>query len=279
MNTFWRGTKEYTRFYEGEDDPKGLALTEVKDPKTGRSTYKTADGKTFFTQDHMNTEIGNARKKAAEQNKTTLTELQALRDKAGNTEETNATLQHRIDELQSLQLTDQQQYELKLKKAETKYTETTDTLTQERNTWQQRYETERISSAIAVAADKHKAVSAEQMSALLSGKTKLAPVMGEDGKATGEFVTQVAFEDVDKDKNPVTLTLTVDKAMERMRELPERFGNLFKHDQKGGLDGGTLQKKSGYNGEGPPKTQAEYEVFRKANAGKLGFREEELGVL
>ena len=276
-------SKKYIRYYDEGDESANkenvVTLTVSKDPKTGRPIYKDPTGNVFLTQEHANKEIGNARVKVAEQNKATLAELQTLRDQAGNTEETNHTLQGRIDELQSLQLTTEQQFELKLKQTETSLKDTTEKLTAERNSWQTRYETERIASEITGASSKHKAVSSEQITAILSGKTKLAPVMGEDGKPTGKYATQVAFDDVDKEGKPVTLTLTVDKAIERMRQLPDRFGNLFKHDQVGGLESSTLHGKSGYSGEGPPKTQKEYEAFREQNAAKLGFSTEKLGAL
>jgi len=277
------GIKSYRKYFDDNEEgnesksetpENSETIYAVKDSKTGRLQYLTADGKPLFTQDHMNVEIGKARQKAAEQNKTLISQLENLKSQSGNSEELQAELQAKIDQLQSIHLTEQQQYELEVKKLKDSLQKTTESLAGERDSWRDRYEFERIASEIAESASKHKAVSAEQMAALLSGKTKLAPIKGEDGKPTGSYETQVALKDTDKEGKQVTLILTVDKAIERMRQQPERYGNLFQHDQKSGLEGGNLLSRSAYSGSEPPKTIEEYEAFRKVNAGRLGIMDD-----
>ena len=78
---------------------------------------------------------------------------------------------------------------------------------------------------------------AEQIVELLGPKTYLSPMLGDDGKPTGEFETLVKFNDVDEDGKPTVVNLTPDATLKRMRELDSRFSNLFLNPGSGGMGG------------------------------------------
>jgi hypothetical protein len=89
----------------------------------------------------------------------------------------------------------------------------------------------------------NKAVSVEQIAAILTPKTKLVEKLDDGGRPTGTFEPRVKFADTDKNDKPIVLDITVPEAVKRMREL-DRYANLFEETKKSGI-GGSGSYKSG----------------------------------
>jgi hypothetical protein len=159
-------------------------------------------------------------------------------------------------------LSKEQQLTRDLEKAHGLVKTTTETLTAERDTWQTRYGSLLINNKLTQAAMDNDGFRADQFIDLLGNRAKIVEQKDSDGKATGEFKVLVKFEDVDpKTKQPVTLELEPDAVVKRMKELPERFGNLF----KAGVNGGIGKTKGGTSGTPniPSMTTEEYRQYRK----------------
>jgi hypothetical protein len=268
-----RGSKLY-RLVLGPDDPGAgagntgdpntLTVVATVDPKTKRTTYKMSDGTPLFTQDHMNFEIGQVRVKEGEKNKSLVAQLQELADKSTTSEAVRAELENRIEDIKKAQLTEKQQADLEIKRLTRELEKTSKGLTSERDSWQQRYTQSHITNEIHAAVQTQGGLPAfmEQFEAWLSPKTSLKPVLDANGKPTDKLEAVVDFNDMDKDGNPVTLALSVPKAVERMKQLPQRFGNLFAADQKSGV-GGTNAANTGQTGAPPDFSKMSLEQYNK----------------
>jgi len=92
-----------------------------------------------------------------------------------------------------------------------------------------------INSTIVQEAESNNAIRAVQVLDLLARSAKVKPVLDETGKETGSKEVVVKIRDIDATtKEEVQITLPVAKAIKRMKELPEYYGNLFRGEEKGG---------------------------------------------
>ncbi len=102
--------------------------------------------------------------------------------------------------------------------------------------------------------------------------TRLVEDLDAEGRSTGEFIPKVKFNDTDAEGKPITLDLTAKEAVKRMKELPERFGNLFKSNLSGGLGGSQSVGNKPLDGE-RLKNMDEYRKQREKLTGRKGFHD------
>jgi hypothetical protein len=238
--------------------------------KTGGDAGKTPDpkGQKMLTQADFNKALAEDRRKHQEQTKKALAEVDALRSKARLTQEERDDLDKRYQDMQNQLLTKEElaaQEKAKLRKEhETKLKE----VSSDRDSWKDRFTNASIRREITDAAAKNDAYNPSQIVALLQSKTRLVEERDNDGNPTGRFKPEIQFEDTDKEGKPVTLTLTPEKAVERMKELPESM-NLFKGTGVGGL--GKNNQPSGKKAD-PKQLAGDAEAYRKARKdGTLTF--------
>jgi hypothetical protein len=286
MYNFSKKVKGYVRILD--DPPAGsppaggsggeeqVTIIKVIDSRTGKPTFKAPDGSLLFTQDHMNHEIGEARKKANEKNSEMVKQLEELRDRTTTSESLRTELQNQIDDLKKVNMTAQQQAELEIKRMQRQLEAQTKSLSDEANLWRTQYATARISQEIhdAAATNKVLPLAMEQLDMLLGSQAQLRSIKDAEGKdIPGQYEAVVNFRDSDENGNLVPTILPITKAVARMRELPQRFGNLFEADQKGGVGGGTMMGKSPLAGAAPNfkgMTMDQYLKWREANPEKVG---------
>lgn len=229
---------------------------------SGNQPVVSPPPKTFLQAD-VDRILAEDRRKHQLKQATLATELEQLRSKASLTEEEKTALSTRIEELQNQSLTKEQQLTRDLEKSQGDLKTTQESLGKERDTWKDRYAGLLVEQHITHAAVTHKAYNNEQVLDLLRPKSKVAPVMGADGKSTDKFQVVIKFDDVDvKTKEPVTLELSPADAIKRMTELPERYGNLF---QSGVQPGVGKTRAGGTTGEPDVSkmTPSEYREYRK----------------
>lgn len=289
MNNWKQASKWYVRILDdppagdppigGNDGAEKVAVLLVTDPRTGKKSFKTPDGNLLFTQEHMNHEIGEARKKANEKNTEMVKQLEELRDRTSTSETLRNELQSQIDDLKTASMTVQQQADMEMKRLQRTLEVKTKELGDEASLWKNQYSQSRISQEIRDAAAKHKALplAIEQLDMLLGNNASLRPIKDTEGKEIpGQFETVVNFRDSDDQGNLIQTVLPIEKAIARMRELPQRFGNLFESDQRGGVGGGTLLGKSPLAGAAPNFKNMDmesYKRWRAANPDKVGVEQ------
>ena len=224
-----------------------------------------AGGKTSFTQDEVNAIIAKERAADKKRNEQLVQQLESLKSTSKMTSDEKAALESRIEELKTQHMTKEELAARDRKKLEEELSGARDSAINEAKSWKSRYESSTIQRALVDEAVKGDAFSPHQIMELLSPRSKVVEALDDKGKPVGNFIVQIAFDDVDKDKKPVTMQLTPAEAVKRMKELPERFGNLFKSGVRGGLGSGNA---SGTDGNATVasaiKSPEAYRASRKA---------------
>lgn len=262
------GRKYYPFIGDEPDEGEEVKIFMKRDDK-GRPFFVDTEGKRLFTQEHMNAELSAAKKKAAEQNKTQIEQLQEMQERASTSEVLKLELQEQIENLQQASLSKEDQLVQQIKKLEGNLKVVQDSMSAERDRATNLYQEERISNALRYATDEHKAVSFEQIYGLLRNRTQLKDTVGADGKPSGEHEVLVSLETPDSEGKLTIQQLTPSAALKEMKALKDRYGNLFLSVEKGGLGAGTEQGGGPVQSETPPpealKSMESYKAWAQAN--------------
>lgn len=199
-----------------------------------------------FTQEDVNRIMAEEKRKTQANLKAINDELTNLRSSAQLTEEERNTLSSRIAELEQQTMTKDEMARRDTEKLKKAADEQVKALTTERDSYRGLFESNLIDAQLAAAATAHKALSVEQISAFLKGNTKVKYV-NENG--VPNYQVEVSLPDKDKDGRPITLTASPDEVIKRMKDLPDRFGNLFINESNAGLGGNNSQGR----GSSPPE--------------------------
>lgn len=212
--------------------------------------------------------LDRATKKAGEEKQKVIDRLSQLEKAKGLSDKERNDLSTQIEELKTSMLTKEQQGELTRKKLEGELTgKVKDAETRAEKNWRL-YETSTIQREITDASVKHEAFRPSQIVKHLGELTQLVEDKdGETGQGLGKYTPRVKFPDT-KDGKPITLDLTVDEAVKRMKDLPDEYGNLFKSGVAGGL-GSSSGAGGGADDALPPSDPVKYRSWREKQK-KLG---------
>lgn len=231
----------------------------------------TGKPKPAFSQEDVNRFLAEERRKQEAKNKSVIGQLENLKKNVEMTAQQKEALEKQIEELRNASLTKEEQLKREQEKAAKVYAEEKEQLRKQAETWQQRYANETVRRSILDAAVQNEAFNPEQLVNILRGDTRLTEATDEEGKPTGDFIAKTRFNDIGKDGKPVLLDMTVPEAIKRMKESPDRFGNLFKSGATGGLGATTKPGSKGVKIE--DLTPAQYRELRKKNPSALGLGE------
>lgn len=184
---------------------------------------------------------------AQQANQKTIQQLEALQQNQNLTQQERDRLAGQIEELKTQYQTKEQQQQSEYTKLQTTSAKQIKDMTGERDTWKGRFEGTVKKTEIRDASREHKAISEEQIEAIVLPITRIVEDL-EDGKPTGTMVARCTFMAKDKDGKPVKLELSVSDTVKAMREWPEKYGNLFKSDSNGGT--GQIPNLGSVNGGG-----------------------------
>lgn len=230
MNLF--DSAVFFAYFEGEGGAEGNNNPPAGDgngtPPGGGDPPKT------FTQDELNNILAAERKRNDEKTKKHIADLEKLQKSKSLTENEKSQLQAKIDELNNTLLTKEELAAKERKKLAEEHSKEVANLTKDRDTWKDRFTTTSILRTIGDAANEEGAFNSNQIVALLQPITQLREETDAEGNPTGKYIPRVAYPDMDKDGKQVTLDLTIPEAVKRMKETPERYGNLFKSTMTGG---------------------------------------------
>ena len=216
-----------------------------------------------FSQEDFNRVMAEEKRKTNVHQREMAAELAEIKKNSSLSDEEKQVLEARIDELQTQYLSAEERARQASESTQKKNANTLKELTDERDTWRIKHEGLVIDNAVTAAASNNKALFTEQIADHLVPKTKLVEKLDDSGKQTGIFEARVSFPDTNKEGKSVTLDLTVNQAVKRMREL-DQYGNLFEGDKTGGLgQSGSAGKTKGANLEKLAKSN-DAEAYRKA---------------
>ena len=222
----------------------------------------TGGGAKTFTQEEVNALIAKSRNEDKEKNKKLLTQLDTLKSSATMTKQERDKLEAQIEELKTQSMTKEELTQRERKKLEEKLTSERDGLKAESDAWRGRFESSTVINALMDAAVVGEAFSPQQIVDMLKPSTKVVEDKDADGNLTGAFKVVTSFNDSDKDGKPITLALSPNDLIKRMKDIPERFGNLFKSGTVSGLGTSNGRKVNGVV-DYTSMTPAQYREQRK----------------
>jgi hypothetical protein len=232
---------------------------------------------TKFTQDDVNRFLAEDRRKHQDK----LTKLEQgykdiLADKNLATEQ-RSKLEAELEELRKSNMTEKQKLEYERKQEAEKYKSRLQELEGAATRWESLYKGSQIDRSLQDAAVAAEAFNPNQIVGLLRPMTKMQERTDEAGNTLGDFVPVIDFPDVDETSGEQVMTLrTPEEAVQRMKELPELFGNLFRSNVVSGVGSGSATGgvTSGDGGRIDPAklTPEQYRKFRKENPEALGLK-------
>jgi hypothetical protein len=143
--------------------------------------------------------------------------------------------------------------------------------------WESMYKNSVIDRSLQDAAIGGEAFNPTQIIGLLRTNTTMRPATDDDGnEIANQMVPMIDFPDVDeKTGEHITTLRTPQEAVQRMKELPELFGNLFRANVVSGIGAGaaTGGVASGDGGriDVSKLTPEQYRKLRKENPEVLGL--------
>lgn len=186
-------------------------------------------------QDELNTMMADNRRTLTKQNQELITQLETLKKNTRLTQEERDELQSRITQLEEQYLSKEELIKRETNKKEKEYNQEIENLSGDRDSWKNMYTTETIDRALQDAAISGEALHPTQIVDLFRGKTQLTEVLDENGQPTGGLAPIIKFNDVNEDGKPVVLDLSPTDLIKRIKELPDKYGNLFKGQNNSGL--------------------------------------------
>jgi len=187
-----------------------------------------------FTQEEVNRIMAQNRRNL--QTKVTELESQLNEAKSGTlTAEEKVKLQTRVKELSDSLKTKEELAKAEQEQLRKESEEKISDLQNQLNTLQDRYTGETITRMISDAAVANDAFAPDQLVAILRPNTSLVEELDKEGNPTGNLVAKTKLLGKDKDDKDTELDLTIAEAVEMMKKIPERYGNLFRATAKSGL--------------------------------------------
>jgi hypothetical protein len=186
-------------------------------------------------QEFMNRKIADEKRAMQAQNSKTIEDLKKLQSAQGTSEAQKKELQDRINELQRQYLSKEEIAKQEQERVQREYQATLKAKESEAEKWQRMFHETTITRSLQDGAMEFEAFNPHQIIDLLQTKTKLVDETDTDGNKTGRMIPRVSFADQDTDGKPVTLDLSVKEALTRMKNTPNKYGNLFKSTLAGGI--------------------------------------------
>jgi len=197
--------------------------------------------KKSYTQDELNAIIKAERKTAEDKIKKQIELNESLQKSKSLTDVERTRLAEHNEQLKNELLSKEELAANERRKLAEQHQNDVKALSTDRDRWREQYNTAEITRGISDAGVKFKAVSNEQLAAIVRPWTSMAEEVDANGQGTGTYAPKVKYPTKDKDSKPITLELSIGDTVKLMQETPERFGNLFESGLKAGLgmDGGT----------------------------------------
>jgi hypothetical protein len=231
-----------------------------------------------FNQDDVNKFLADDRRKHNDKySKLEQTYKTMLADKNLATE-TKSKLELELQDLQKTFRTKAQQADYERKQVEEKLTSEMSGYKESATRWEGMYKDSVIQRSLQDAAIGGEAFNPLQIVNLLRGNTTMRPAMDPEGvEIPNEMIPMIDFPDKDDTTGESVTTLrTPQEAVQRMKELPEQFGNLFRANVVSGIGAGaaTGGVASGEGGrvDVAKLTTEQYRRMRKENPEALGLR-------
>lgn len=249
-------------YFEGEGEGEGETNEETSTPTS--TPTPTPTPKTF-TQEDVNRFLADEKRKAQKANERTIKELETLKKNSALTEEEKGRLEDRVETLRNEFLSKEELAKKEAAKERNKTKQELETKEKESNKWKGLYEETVTQTGLLTAASSDPDIfNPQQIVDLLQPRTRLVEELdSESGNPTGRYTPKVRFAGKDKDGKDIVLELAPTEAVKQMKEMPDKYGNLFKNGATGGLGSNNVHK--GPRGNEPPTDPVAFREWRKKN--------------
>ena len=232
-----------------------------------------------FSQEELNKFLADDRRKHLEKyTKLEDSYKKILADKNLASEQ-RVKLETELQDLQKSFRTKEQQAEYERKQQKERYEQELNEARQSATQWENMFKSSVVDRSLLDAATTNEAFNPHQIVEILRPRTKMADHTDKDGNATGQLVPMIDFPDIDEKSGEKIITLrTPEEAVQRMKELPNFYGNLFRANVVSGVGSGAATGGAlpGTGGRiDPAKLAADPELYRrlrKENPEALGLR-------
>ena len=235
----------------------------VVDPAADPAADATPAGDKTFTQAEVNKIMAEDKRKHQAQAQKLEAKLNETLTNVKLTNEERTKVEESLEDLRKQFRTKDEQSKIERKALEDKYTNEVTTLKQRAEIAEQKYVDSTISRAIQDAAIVGDAFSPNQVVVLLRPMTKMV----------GD-TPMIDFPDVEADTgNPIVKQMTPTEAVQRMKQLTDIHGNLFKSNVVGGVGAGSATGGTPGSGKVDVKklTMEQFLHLRKTNPKALGL--------
>ena len=271
--------------YEGEDDAAAMEAA-AKAAEDAAAAKAKADAAAVaaaakikpkvFSQDDVNKFLADDRRKHDSKYGELEGAYKEALDNQNLTQDQRTQLESKLEDLQKVFRSKEQQLEHDKKTLEDKYDTDIKGLNERATKWETKYKQSLIDRSLLDAAVTNEAYSNTQIVSLLRPITQMVEQTDEKGEGTGEYAPMVDLTDVDtKTGEQIITRRTPEDAVKRMKELPDLFGNLFRANVVSGVGAGSATG-SGMPGSGRIDVQnmspEQYMKMRQENPQALGLK-------
>jgi len=230
-----------------------------------------------FSQEDINTYLAEDRRKHQEKYKKLEGAYQEMLADKNLAAEQRSKFEGELQDLQKTFRTKEQQAEYERKQERERYENELKTSRDSATKWETMYKGSVIQRSLQDAAVGAEAFNPTQIIGLLTPMTQMRDKMDAAGNEIGEMAPMVDFQDIDEKTGDKIITLrTPQEAVQRMKELPEYWGNLFRANVVSGIGSGaaTGGVTSGESGRIDPTklTPDQYRKLRRENPEALGLK-------
>lgn len=230
-----------------------------------------------FNQDDLNRYLAEDRRKHGEKLKKLETGYKDILADKNLAAEQRTRLEAELEDLRKSSMTEKQKVEYERKQAAQQYQDRVEELEASSHRWEDLYKSSLIERSLQDAAISAEAFNPRQIIGLLRPMTKAQERTDDVGNPTGDFTPVIDFHDVDEQSGEQVITLrTPEEAVQRMKELPKLYGNLFQSNVVSGVGSGSATGGVTPGDAGridPAKlTPEQYRKYRKENPEALGLR-------
>ncbi|KPK52070.1 MAG: hypothetical protein AMS22_09845 [Thiotrichales bacterium SG8_50] len=230
-----------------------------------------------FTQDDLNRFLAEDRRKHQDKLKKLESGYKEILADKNLALEQRQKLEAELEDLRKSQMTEKQRLEYERKQQAEKFKSDLGQLKESASRWETLYKGSQIDRSLQDAAIAAEAFNPNQIVGLLRPMTKMQERTDEAGNGLGDFTPVIDFPDIDEATGEQVMTLrTPEEAVQRMKELPNLFGNLFKSNVVSGVGSGSATGgvTSGDGGRVDPAklTPEQFRKLRKENPEALGLR-------
>jgi hypothetical protein len=265
MNTLYLSPARVACF---DNEPLASAPVPKPTPAPAPATPKT------ITQDELNRILADDRRKHMGKLAAVEQMLQEVSESKNLTVREREQVEQQLEELRRQTRSKEEQSAHEKKQLEDQYQRKVREAENKAKEFETRYRESTIERDLQDAAVSGDAFNPETVKAVLRPLTRLEEITDDKGKPTGKFCTIVDFPDTDPNTGePVTLPLPAKKAVKRMMEMTDKFGNLWRHTLASGA-GANSGLPTGAGGKIDPRklSQEQYLKIRQENPALLGLR-------